>query len=73
MIRVNLPFVIRLVLRLTKFLVSIENLVEGMWILFLGFSLVYLRNVRAWLLQVPSVFAFVRFVLGNRFGKTVAD
>ena len=44
-----------------------------MWILFLGFSLVYLRNVRALLLQVPSVFAFVRSVLDNRFDKIVVD
>ena len=52
---------------------KVESPGEGMLIRFLEFSPVYLRNVRALLLQVPSVFAFVRFVLDNRFDKIVVD
>ena len=66
-------FVIRLVLRLTKSLVNIESLVGGMWIQFPEFSLAYLHNVRALLLQVLRVFAFVRLVSDSVLGKIVAD
>ena len=60
-------------LRLVMILVKVESPKEEMSILSLGFLLVCLHNVRALLLQVLSVFAFVRFVLGSRFGKIVAD
>ena len=69
----NQPFVVRLALRLAKNLVNVENLVEGMLILFLGFLLVCLRKVLALLLKVLSVSAFVRLVPGSKLDKGVAD
>ena len=69
----NRLFVIRSVLRLAKFLVNIENLLEEMLILFPGFSPVCLRNVLALLLQVLLSLASERLVLDNRLGKNVVD
>ena len=69
----NQLFVIRLVLRLIRFLGSIENLVGGMLILFPGFLPVCLHSVLALLLQVLLVVASERLVFGSRLGKIVAD
>ena len=52
---------------------SVGNLMGEMLILFLEFLLVYLHSVRAWLLQVLLVSAFVRLAPGSRFDKNVVD